>query len=100
MWSNPTSGRRRPSTPAWNTYVAVDDADDAARRIGGAGGRVLFGPSAGNFSDLHAKDPAASAAETLGGTVLHRGDTAWTRDALLRDPQGAVFTVSQFTPPG
>ena len=40
-----------------------------------------------------------AAAEQLGGSVLSRGDTEWTRDALLRDPQGAVFTVSQFTPP-
>ena len=23
----------------------------------------------------------------------------WTRDAVVRDPQGAVFTASQFTPP-
>lgn len=205
--------------PAWNTYVAVDDVDDVAPRIGAAGGRVLHGPAAAteggryavcadpggvpfrlwqagtlpgaqtvntpgawNFSDLHARDPAASAAfyadvfgwafddvgfgtmirrpgygdhlaatvdpdihdrqaagnappgfadaigwlvpadsdqgphwhvtftvherdetaaaaESLGGTVLKRGDTEWTRDALLRDPQGALFTVSQFTPP-
>jgi predicted enzyme related to lactoylglutathione lyase len=208
-----------PVAPTWNTYVAVDDADDVARRIGAAGGRVLHGPfgagedgryavctdSSGvpfrlwqagtrpgaqtvnapgswNFSDLYASDPAASAAfyadvfgwsfdevgfgtmirrpgygdhlaattdpdihdrqasinvppgfadaigwllsadsdqaphwhvtfavhdrdataaaaESLGGTVLNRGDTEWTRDALLRDPQGALFTVSQFTPP-
>ena len=27
-------------------------------------------------------------------------DSQWTRTALLRDPQGAVFTASQFTPPG
>ena len=28
----------------------------------------------------------------------HRGDE-WARTATVRDPQGAVFTVSQFTPP-
>ena len=33
-----------PVAPTWNTYVAVDDADDVARRIGAAGGRVLHGP--------------------------------------------------------
>jgi uncharacterized protein len=212
------SGAAGPS--AWNTYVAVDDADEVARRIQEAGGRVLHGPSeagedgryavcadpggvrfrlwqaglhpgaqavntpgAWNFSDLHAGDPAASAAfysevfgwafddvglgsmirrpgygdhlaatsdpgiherqatvhappgfadalgwlvpaergdaphwhvtftvhdrdataaaaERLGGTLLDRADSAWTRDARVRDPQGAVFTVSQFTPPG
>jgi predicted enzyme related to lactoylglutathione lyase len=32
-------------TPRWHTYVAVDDADAAAARIEGAGGRVLDGPT-------------------------------------------------------
>jgi hypothetical protein len=49
---------------------------------------------------VHDRDAAAAASERLGGAVLTRGDTEWTRDALVRDPQGAVFTVSQFTPPG
>ena len=216
---HPVAGLTSGAPAAWNTYVAVDDADEAARRIGALGGRVLHGPTAAaeggrysvcadpsgvpfrlwqagtlpgaqtvnapgawNFSDLHARDPEASAAfyadvfgwafddvgfgtmirrpgygdhlaatvdpdihdrqaavsappgfadaigwlvsadsnqaphwhvtfavhdrdataaaaESLGGTVLNRGDTEWTRDALLRDPQGALFTVSQFTPP-
>jgi uncharacterized protein len=204
---------------AWNTYIAVTDADAAAARIEAAAGRVLVGPfdvgeagrsavcadpfgvpfrlwqagqrlgaqivntpGAWNFSDLHAADPEASAtfysevfgwsvdnlgfalmirrpgygdhleatidpeirtrqagvaappgfadaigwlapvgadeqphwhvsftvadrdatataAERLGGTVLGRTDSDWTRDALIRDPQGGVFTASQFTPP-
>jgi uncharacterized protein len=46
------------------------------------------------------RDATAAAAERLGGEVLRRGDTEWTRDALIRDPQGARFTASQFTPPG
>ena len=32
-------------------------------------------------------------------TILAREDTDWTRTALVRDPQGAAFTLSQFTPP-
>jgi predicted enzyme related to lactoylglutathione lyase len=203
---------------AWNTYVAVDDADDVAARVRQHGGRVAHGPDpagesgrsvvcadpagvpfrlweAGrrpgaqlvnspgswNFSNLLAADPAASVdfyskvfgwgvddigfglmirrpgygdhlaatvdpgiherqaaisvppgfadaigwvnpagdeaphwhvdftvadrdataarAEQLGGTVLRRTDTDWTREALIRDPQGAEFTASQFTPP-
>ena len=31
---------------AWNTYVAVDDADSAAARVIDAGGRVVDGPTA------------------------------------------------------
>jgi hypothetical protein len=45
------------------------------------------------------RDDSAATAERLGATVLRSAGSAWTRDALLRDPQGAEFTVSQFTPP-
>jgi predicted enzyme related to lactoylglutathione lyase len=45
------------------------------------------------------RDESASLAESLGATVLSRDDTGWTRQATIRDPQGAVFTASQFTPP-
>ena len=46
------------------------------------------------------RDDAAATAERLGATVLSSADTDWTRDAQLRDPQGAVFTVSQYSPSG
>ena len=46
------------------------------------------------------RDGSAATAERLGATVLDSDDGLWTRTALLRDPQGAQFTVSQFTPPG
>jgi predicted enzyme related to lactoylglutathione lyase len=45
------------------------------------------------------RDETASTVTRLGGTVLRTADTEWTRDALVRDPQGAIFTASQFTPP-
>ncbi|MET0741042.1 MAG: VOC family protein [Candidatus Nanopelagicales bacterium] len=45
------------------------------------------------------RDTTATTASRLGGTVLKSSDSDWTRDALIRDPQGAVFTASQFTPP-
>lgn len=46
------------------------------------------------------RDATAADVERLGGTVLASQDTEWTRAALVRDPQGAELTVSQFTPPG
>ncbi|PVG82374.1 glyoxalase [Nocardioides gansuensis] len=46
------------------------------------------------------RDDAVDAVVRLGGAVLRRTDSDWTREALVRDPQGAVFSVSQFTPPG
>jgi uncharacterized protein len=45
------------------------------------------------------RDEAAAQAQRLGAEVLSTADTQWTRTALIRDPQGAVFTASQFTPP-
>jgi predicted enzyme related to lactoylglutathione lyase len=44
------------------------------------------------------RDATAAVAEQLGATVLSTDDTRWTRTALVRDPQGAIFTASQFTP--
>lgn len=45
------------------------------------------------------RDQIAADATRLGAIVVTNDDTAWTRTALIRDPQGAEFTVSQFTPP-
>jgi uncharacterized protein len=44
------------------------------------------------------RDAAAAHVERLGGTVLTTAEDDWTRSALLRDPQGAAFTLSQFAP--
>jgi predicted enzyme related to lactoylglutathione lyase len=44
------------------------------------------------------RDLAAADAERLGAKVLARAETQWTRTARVRDPQGAEFTLSQFTP--
>jgi predicted enzyme related to lactoylglutathione lyase len=51
------------------------------------------------FAVAH-RDESAATAERLGATVLSTGDDEWSRDALVRDPQGAVLTLSEFTPPG
>jgi predicted enzyme related to lactoylglutathione lyase len=45
------------------------------------------------------RDRTVVEAERLGAKVLGQSDTEWTRTALIRDPQGAEFTASQFTPP-
>jgi uncharacterized protein len=44
------------------------------------------------------RDDAVATAEQLGGTVMAKNDSEWTRDAQIRDPQGAVFTMSQYAP--
>jgi predicted enzyme related to lactoylglutathione lyase len=56
--------------PHWSVTFAVDDADASAAR-----------------------------AQELGGTlVLPPMDAGPTRIAVVRDPQGATFTVSRFYP--
>ena len=45
------------------------------------------------------RDESAANAESLGGRVVRRADSDWNKDAVIADPQGAEFTVSQFTPP-
>lgn len=44
------------------------------------------------------RDEAVAAVEQLGGTVVRSGEDDWTRNALVSDPQGASFTVSQLAP--
>jgi predicted enzyme related to lactoylglutathione lyase len=57
-----------PSSPAWMTYIATEDADETARLVREAGGRVLV-------------DPVAV------------GDAG--RTALCSDPSGAAFSIWQ-----
>ncbi len=45
------------------------------------------------------RDDAAAAAEDLGASVMSTADTDWTRDARIRDPQGAILTLNQYWPP-
>jgi uncharacterized protein len=45
------------------------------------------------------RDAAAATAENLGGAVTGSDDSEWTRTATVRDPFGAQFVLSQFTPP-
>jgi predicted enzyme related to lactoylglutathione lyase len=45
------------------------------------------------------RDDSLAIAQRLGATVLQSEETGWTRHAVVRDPQGAELTLSQFTPP-
>lgn len=44
------------------------------------------------------RDVAAETVTRLGGEVVSTEDDEWTRSALVRDPQGATFTLSEFAP--
>ena len=58
--------------PMWNTYLAVDSVDDAVAKVEAAGGKVAMAPF----------------------DVMDAG-----RMAVLRYPQGAVFSIIKATPP-
>jgi len=61
----------QPDTPPhWSVTFAVEDADAAAQRAADLGGTVVVPPL----------------------------DAPWVRMTVIRDPQGATFTASQFVP--
>jgi predicted enzyme related to lactoylglutathione lyase len=45
------------------------------------------------------RDATAQQAADLGGIVVSATETEWTREAVIEDPQGARFIVSQFDAP-
>lgn len=45
------------------------------------------------------RDASVADVERLGGHVFSATDTAWTREAVVADPGGARFILSQYTPP-
>jgi predicted enzyme related to lactoylglutathione lyase len=45
------------------------------------------------------RDHAVAVAQRLGAEVMSSEETMWTREAAIRDPQGAELTLSQFAPP-
>lgn len=44
------------------------------------------------------RDASVATALDLGATVLTSSETEWTREATVRDPQGAPLTLSQLAP--
>ncbi len=44
------------------------------------------------------RDASAALATRAGGTVLHTDETEWVREALIADPEGVQFVVSQLAP--
>jgi uncharacterized protein len=84
--------------PAWNTYVAVDSADDAAGRAADEGGEVLVSPfdvlPAGRMAVLADPDGApfcAWEARERHGAQLVNEPSAWSMSALnAHDPERAA----------
>jgi predicted enzyme related to lactoylglutathione lyase len=73
-WLVPMTSEQSPEDvpPHWSVTFSVADADAIADRAAELGGKIMSSPV----------------------------DVPYARVAVLSDPQGAVFTVSKFTPPG
>jgi len=95
--------------PGYGDHLAAtSDPDIRERQVGapegfadviGALARTDAGPDDWHVSfSVADRDDAAALTERLGGTVLGTWEGFWTRAAELRDPQGATFRVTQFSP--
>lgn len=83
--------------PAWNTYVAVDDADAAAASAAEAGGTVLAGPfdvfDAGRMAVV--QDPAGAvvslwqAGAHIGAALVNEPGTLAWNELTTRDVEGS-----------
>jgi predicted enzyme related to lactoylglutathione lyase len=84
--------------PSWNTYIRVESADDAARAIERAGGRLLMGPfdvpDAGRMAGF--RDPAGATgfvweAKGTEGVELVNAHGSWNFSELhTADREGAL----------
>lgn len=100
-------------SPGYGDHLeATVDPDIRARQRGGGAppgfedaiGWVLpLEPGASPYWDVAFsvadRDATVASAQRLGAEVFGTEDTQWTRTAVIRDPQGAMFTASQFAPP-
>jgi hypothetical protein len=107
----PRSGPPQDDAPvAWNTYIAVDDADAAAVAVRAAGGSVSVEPVDASPAAGWRLVPIRGARFRLRqprrrlGAQLTNALGSWNfSDLHTSDPAaaaGAEFTMSQFTPPG
>jgi uncharacterized protein len=96
--------------PGYGAHLAATSDPDIYQRQAAAppGFADVIGslvPAAGEQPYWHVtlsvgdRDGSAATVERLGGSVLSTSQTIWARRAHVRDPQGAEFSISQFTPP-
>jgi uncharacterized protein len=85
--------------PMWNTYLAVDSADDAAGRVEAAGGKVAMAPfdvmEAGRMAFV--LDPAGAAValwranQHIGATLVNEPGTVIWNELITTAPGVATF---------
>jgi uncharacterized protein len=85
--------------PMWNTYIAVDSADDAAAKVAGAGGTVAMEPfdvmDAGRM--VFAMDPGGAAVafwqanQHIGASLVNETGAVIWNELITTDPSSAKF---------
>jgi uncharacterized protein len=110
-YSEMPGGARMWRVPGYGDHLAATvDPDIHARQAHApegfadvvAGAEPISGDSAPRWKVVFSvadRDEVTARAGRLGAEVAAGRDTMWTREADLRDPQGAELTVSQFAPP-
>jgi uncharacterized protein len=83
----------------WNTYIAVDSADDAAAKVEAAGGQVAMSPfdimDAGRMTFV--LDPSGAAVvfwqanQHIGATLVNEPGTVTWNELITTDPAAAKF---------
>ena len=83
----------------WNTYIAVDSADDAAAKVGAAGGKLAMEPfdvmDAGRMAFV--LDPGGAAVALwqanrhIGATLVGEPGTICWNELITSDPSAAAF---------
>jgi uncharacterized protein len=98
MWGRPGYGDHLASTVDPGIHERQKSAPDGfADAV--AGVRETAGPPRWSVAFTVAdRDASATTARDLGATVLDEAEDEWTRTATVRDPQGAILTLSQFAP--
>src|SRR5690242_2630857 len=85
--------------PMWNTYLAVDSADDAAAKVGAAGGKVAMEPfdvmDAGRMAFVIDPGGAAvalwQAGTHIGATLVNEPGTIVWNELITDSPAAAAF---------
>jgi len=85
--------------PMWNTYLAVDSADDAAAKVEAAGGKLAMAPfdvmDAGRMAFV--MDPSGApvalwqASQHIGASLVNEPGTVNWNELITTDPGAAAF---------
>jgi predicted enzyme related to lactoylglutathione lyase len=97
--SQPAEMAAAGAPPMWNTYLAVDSADDAVSKVEAAGGQVAMAPfdipNAGRMAFVMDPSGAAvalwQAGQHIGATLVNEPGTVMWNELITTDPSATAF---------